>query len=180
MLFSSSTFKINPINTQDAWNICNFVNANEDRLRRYFPKTLAQNLNPDLSKFYVDKKVNQFNKKELFLFTLKPKDTNKIIGLIFLKEINWNKKQGEFAYCIHYENEGQGITTKSINFLSNYAFNEFELKTLQIIVHKDNISSKKVAENCNFTWIKTLEKEYTPPGEAPLDMELYELYKEVK
>lgn len=179
MLFNSGIFTINPINTKDAWAICNFVVANEDRLRRYFPKTLAQNLNPDLSKFFVEKTVNQFNKKEAFLFTLKPKDSNKIIGLIFLKAIDSYKKQGELAYCIHYENEGQGITTQAINFLSEYAFNEMELETLQIIVYKDNLASRKVAEKCNFTWIKTLIKEHTPPGEAPLDMELYELYKEV-
>ncbi|WP_406685391.1 GNAT family N-acetyltransferase [Seonamhaeicola sp. MEBiC1930] len=177
MLFSSNTFTVNPINIQDSWNICNFVNANEDRLRRYFPKTLAQNLNPDLSKLFAEKKVNQFNKKEEFLFTLQPKESNKIIGLIYLKEIDWNTKQGEFAYCIHYEHEGQGITTQSINFLSKYAFKTLGLNILQIIVYRNNLPSIEVAKKCNFTWIKTLEKEYTPPGENPLDMELFELYK---
>ena len=102
------------------------------------------------------------------------------MGLIYIKKLNWTKKEGEFAYCIGYEYEGKGITTKAIKILSNHAFDTLNLKTLQIIVHPSNKPSIKVAENCNFTWIKTLEKEHTPPGEKPLDMELYELYNEME
>ncbi len=59
-------------------------------------------------------------------------------------------------------------------------FSKFDLKTLKIIVHKTNLQSIRVAENCHFTWIKTLENEHAPPGEKPLDMELYELYKTIE
>lgn len=177
MLFNSNRFKIEPIQTKDSWGICNFVVANEDRLKRYFPKTLAQNLNPELSKLFVDKKVKEFENKEEFLFTIKPKDSNKIIGLIYLKEIDWKSKQGEFAYAIDYNFKGKGIITKSINYLSQFAFKNLNIKTLQIIVHNSNLGSIRVAKKCNFTWVKTLEKEYTPPNEVPLNMELYELYK---
>ena len=55
---------------------------------------------------------------------------------------------------------------------------QLQLNTLQIIVHKDNIGSVKVAKNTNFKWIKTLKNEFTPNGEKPLDMELYELHNE--
>ena len=55
-----------------------------------------------------------------------------------------------------------------------YAFENLELKTLQIIAHKTNISSVRVAEKSNFTWVKTLSKSFTPPGKEALDMELYE------
>lgn len=70
--------------------------------------------------------------------------------------------------------------TEAIQQLSEYAFKNLGIETLQIIVHKSNIGSVKVADNCNFTYIKTLKSEHTPPGEAPLNMELYELYKEIE
>ncbi|MCB4807386.1 GNAT family N-acetyltransferase [Tamlana sp. 62-3] len=177
MLYNSTLFEIHTISEKDAWSICDFVSANEDRLKRYFPLTLAQNLTPDLAQLFVAKKVKEFNAKKEFLFTLKPNNSKKIIGLIYLKALNWNTKQGEFAYAIDYNFEGKGMISKAIKFLSQYAFQEFKLETLQIIVHHTNIASIKVAENCKFTWIKTLEKEHTPPGENPLDMELYEFYK---
>ena len=177
MLFDLDSYYIEPIKTQDAWNLCDFIVSNEDRLKRYFPKTLEQNLTPGLSKNFVQKKVKQFKLKEEFLFTLKEKETNQLAGLIYIKEIDSVKKQGEFAYCIGYPFEGKGLTTKAVKILSEYAFKDLSLKTLQIIAHKDNLASVKVAENCNFIWKKTLKKEFTPPGEIPLDMELYELYR---
>lgn len=180
MQLKFNSYYIEPIQIQDAWNICNFVVSNEDRFKRYFPKTLEQNLTPNLSKIFTEKKVKEFNKKDEFLFTIKDEKTKQLIGLIYLKEVDWIKKQGELAYCIDYEFEGKSITSNAVNILSDYAFKILDLKKLQIIVHKSNIASIKIAENCNFTWIKTLEKEHTPPGEKPLDMELYELYKEIE
>ncbi|MFC0603344.1 GNAT family N-acetyltransferase [Winogradskyella pulchriflava] len=177
MIAQFDTFEINPIHNGDAWKTCNLVVANADRLKRYFPKTLEQNLNPTLSQFFVDQKVKQFENKEEFLFTLKHSETRELVGLIYIKELDWDKKQGEFAYCIGYTFEGKGLTSRAINALSKYAFNELKLETLQIIVHKDNLPSVKVAFNSNFEWIKTLKNDYTPIGEEPLDMELYELYK---
>ena len=52
------------------------------------------------------------------------------------------------------------------------------MKTLQIIAHKTNIGSIKVAENNGFIWQRTLQNEFTPTDGEPLDMELYELYNE--
>ncbi|EDP70948.1 acetyltransferase, GNAT family protein [Flavobacteriales bacterium ALC-1] len=177
MVTEFNGFEINPIHNGDAWKICDLCVANADRFKRYFPKTLENNLNPTLSQLFVEKKVKQFENNEEFLFTLKHSETRELAGLIYIKELDWNKKQGEFAYCIGYTFEGQGLTSKAINGLSKHAFNDLGLETLQIISNKDNLGSVKVAINNNFKWQKTLIKEFTPPGEQPLDMELYELYK---
>lgn len=178
MIGQFDTFEINPIQKSDAWKLCDFIVVNADRLKPFFPKTLEQNLNPTLSQFFVEKKVKEFNNNEEFLFTLKHSATREIIGLVYIKELDWSKKQAELAYCIGYQFEGQKITSKAVKELSNYAFETLGLKTLQIIVHETNLGSIKVAKNSNFKWIKTLEKAFTPTNEAPIDMELYELYYE--
>jgi len=116
------------------------------------PETLKQNLTPDLSNYFVQCKVRQFNNKEEFLFVLKEPEHRTIIGLVYIKEVDW-----------------------SVQFLSAYAFKDLGLKTLQIIVHKSNKGSLRVAEKCGYIWSKTLTKAYTPPNESALDMELYEL-----
>lgn len=169
-------FDVFRIQARDYWGICDLIVANEDRFQMYFPKTKAANLTPDLSKRFARIKADEFDKKEEFLFTVKPKDSRKIIGLIYIKELDWNKKQGEFAYCIDYGYEGKGITSKMVNKLSEYAFENLGLEILQIHTHKTNVSSVKVAEKCKFTWVKTLIGSYTPPGKDPLNMELYERY----
>jgi ribosomal-protein-alanine N-acetyltransferase len=177
-MISIGDFNISPIQLEDAWSICNFAVANEDRLQQFFPKTLEQNLTPTLSKRFTELKSKQFNNKEEFLFTIKPNQSNEIAGLVYIKELDWEKKQGEFAYAIGYPYEGKGLTTNAVKALSKYAFSALGLQTLQIISHKSNIGSIKVAKNNGYSWVKTLIKEFTPPNSEPLDMELYELYNE--
>lgn len=178
MLLTFDGFEINPIHKGDAWKLCDFMVTNTDRFKRYFPATLKENLNPTLSTFFVEQKTKQFSKKKEFLFTLKHSETQKLIGIIYIKELDWSLKQGEFAYCIDYNFKGRKLISKAIKALSYYALNTLELKTLQIIAHKDNLSSIKVALNNGFVWQRTLEKEFTPIGKQALDMELYELYKQ--
>ena len=177
MIAKLNTIEINPIHENDAWKLCDFAVSNTDRLKRYFPKTLEQNLNPTLSKIYIENSLKAFENKELFIFTLKDSETQKIAGLVIIKELNWSTNQGEFAYAIDYNYKGQGLMSKAIHSLSKHAFEVLGLEGLQIIAHKDNLPSVNVAINNGFKWQKTLQNEFTPTGENPLDMELYELYK---
>jgi len=175
-MISLDRIYIEPIRTEEFWNVCNFAVANEHRMKRYFPLTLKQNLTPELSKRFTTLKSKEFANNEEYLFTAKPKNDRSVIALVYIKELDWDKKQGEFAYCVDYNWEGKGVTTEIVKTLSDYAFKELGLEVLQIIVHKDNTGSVRVAEKCHFVWQKTLKNEYTPPGKSPLDMELYELY----
>lgn len=175
MLFEFDSYYLDEIREKYAWRICDFCTINADRIKRYFPKTVEQNSTPNLSKYFVERKVKEFEAKEEFLFILKGKENRSIIGLIYLKELDWEKKQAELAYCIDYKVEGKGHMTEVVKAISRWAFEVQHLKTLQIIVHRSNVGSIRVAEKCDYLWQKTLRKEHKPPNEAPLDMELYEL-----
>ncbi len=175
MIATFTDYTIEPIHEKYAWRICDFMVTNSDRFKRFFPNTLEQNLNPELSKIFVTYKVRQFNRKEEFLFVLKEKVDRTVIGLIYIKELDWKAGQGELAYCIGYQYEGKGWVTQAVKALSTHAFDNLGLKTLQIIAHKSNLGSIKVAEKCGYLWKRTLKKAHTPPGEEALDMELYEL-----
>ncbi|WP_317198354.1 GNAT family N-acetyltransferase [Aurantibacter crassamenti] len=177
MIVQFQEYGIDSIHEKYAWRICDLMVTNAERFKRYFPKTLEQNRTPDLSKYFVEKKLKQFNKKEEFLFVLKEIKDRKVIGLVYIKEIDWITKQAELAYCIDYKYNGKGITTEAVKYLSNFALKNLELLSLQIIVHESNLASIKVAEKCGYIWTKKLPKEHTTPNEKPLDMELYELYK---
>ena len=70
------------------------------------------------------------------------------------------------------------MTSHAVSEMSNFAIEELKLKTLQIIAHKSNLGSCKVAMKNGFIWQRTLLDEFTPINELPLDMELYELNNE--
>jgi len=168
-------FKIEPLMIEDAASLCDLMVSNSDRFQRYLPKTLAQNGTPTDSEAYIQRKNWEADEKDEFTFAIKDKISGNVAGLIILKDLDWVKKQGELAYCIDKNWEGQGVMTQVVKSISAYAFSELQLKTLHIIVHRHNTVSRNVAENAGFKWQETLLNEHTPPNEPAMDMELYEL-----
>ncbi len=175
-MITFSDYKIKPITVDDHAAIHELMLANRSRFKRFFPSTLKANLTLEGARDFAHLKVDQFNSNEEFLFVLH--DQQRPVGLIYIKELDWNESEGEFAYCINYRCESKGVISEAVKLLSVYAFDNLGLKTLKIIVHKENIASVRVARKAGFSWQKTLEKSFTPPDEEPQDMELYLLTKE--
>ncbi|MBQ4913533.1 GNAT family N-acetyltransferase [Maribacter sp. MMG018] len=171
--FDIGIFEINPVQEKDAWRICDFTTVNATRLKRYFPKTLEATLTPELSAIFVAQKVKEFQDKTEFLFVVKNKIERTVAGLVYVKSLDYQKLEAELAYCIGYQYEGLGITTKIVQHLTNWSFDKLKLNQLRIIVHKTNIGSVRIAEKCGYIWKETLPNEHQPPEEALLDMELY-------
>lgn len=174
----NENYHIEPIQSDDALYVHQLMISNSELFKDYFPKTLEQNLTIESSKEFAAKKEQEHKLKEEFLFIIKEKSTKKVVGLVYIKELDWNKKKGEFAYCIGKKFGRKGLMSKSIEVLSIYAFAELGLEELEIIVHKTNIPSVRVAEKNGFVWQKTLLNEFTPPNKEALDMELYILLKQ--
>jgi [ribosomal protein S5]-alanine N-acetyltransferase len=175
---TSNNYIINPLNSNDAKQLNQFIFENSERLKRYFPVTLLSNATLEKSMEYIAIKNTEINEKTNFTYAIRDKNNQEIAGLIILKKIDWDKKQGEFAYCIGSQFEGQGLTSFAVAEMTKFAFEELNLKILQIMAHKTNLGSIKVAENNSFVWQRTALNEFTPTNEAPLDMELYELNNE--
>jgi ribosomal-protein-alanine N-acetyltransferase len=167
--------KLKPI---DANQLHWFMIDNTERFGKFFQGTLASNATLEKSVAYIESKEREIQQKVNFTFAIREINTQKIIGLIIIKKIDWINKIGELAYCIGGNFEARGLVTKAVKVISDFARNELDLKTLQIIAHKTNLASVKVAKNCGFVWKRTLPNEFTPTNELPLDMELYELTNE--
>ena len=170
-----SNFIINPLVESDANKLHQFILDNSERLKYYFPITLSDNSTLEKTKEYIAIKNKEIEEKTNFTFAIRNKITNQIVGLVIIKKINWDKKQAEFAYCIGLEQEGKGIVSFAVSEMIKFAFEELNLKTIQIIAHKSNVKSFNVALKNGFIWQRRLENEFTPTNETPLDMELYEL-----
>ena len=171
------SFHIALLDDKDAKNLNELMVSNAERFKRYFPKTLSSNLTLEDSERYIIAKTTELQSHECYTFAIKEKATENIAGLIIVKKIDFETQQAELAYGIAAQYEGKGLVTFAVKEVSNFAFNELNLKTLQIISHKTNLGSVKVAVKSGFVWQRTLPNEFTPTNELPLDMELYELTK---
>ncbi|HLV14503.1 MAG TPA: GNAT family N-acetyltransferase [Xanthomarina sp.] len=175
MTFSTETFTLEALKPKDASSLSALMISNGRKFQKYLPNTLEQNLSEKDSKIYISKQNKARKNKTEFTFAVKDKETKEVAGLIILKNINYQLKQGEFAYCIGAAYSGKGWITQSIKAATKFAHEELGLKNLQIIIHKTNTRSIHVAQRCGYTWTKTLNQEHTS-GEVNLDMELYELH----
>lgn len=171
-------FHIAPLEISDAKSLSKLMVLNWPSFRRYMPKTLEKNLSKKASELFIAVMNSEKTRESLRLFALKT--GTEVAGLIYIKNLDFQKKEGEFAYCIGNEFSGKGRISEGVEKLSTHAFSELCLKKLKIITHKTNIASVKVAQKCRFLWKETLKNEFTPLNEAPLDMELYVLEKTIK
>ena len=174
-MLKTDSFLINFPKQEDAKSLSEMMLLNHDNFKRYFPITLSKNKSIEESLKFIEEKNNQIRDKFEYTFLIKDKLNSNVVGIIIIKEIDWKIKQGELAYCISSKYENRGWMSKAIRLTSKYGFEKLGFEIFQIIAHKSNAGSCKVAENCGFKWQNTLLNEYTPPNESPLDMELYEL-----
>ena len=73
----------------------------------------------------------------------------KVAGMIDLHEIKINVR-AEVGYWLSREYEGLGIITRSVEYLTEYAFTELNLHKLTILVQTENDKSSAVPKRLNF------------------------------
>jgi ribosomal-protein-alanine N-acetyltransferase len=174
-MFDCCDFILAPLVADEASALNKLMLDNVERFQPYFPKTLEANLSVEKSTAFIKQMSEDIENRILFLFALKTETA--IAGLIYIKELDWKKKEGEFAYCIGTAYARKGWISEGVARLSEYAFKDNNLESLIIITHKSNKGSVNIAKKNNFQFIKTLRNEFTPSGKAPMDMELYQLKK---
>lgn len=173
-MLDGGDFLLQPLQSGDAYDLNRLMSANNERFRRFFPGTLSQNLSVTDSQRYIRGKQQLLEDREEYTLGLRDKESDKVVGLIILKDIHWDEKRGELAYCISPDFGGRNWTSQAVSLLSEYAFNTLGLVDLRIMVHKSNVPSVRVAEKSGFTWVKTSIGSFRPPGESPLNMEFYQ------
>jgi|26BtaG_2_1085354.scaffolds.fasta_scaffold04696_3 ribosomal-protein-alanine N-acetyltransferase len=174
MIYSSDDISISLLQPKDALQLNKLLVSNTERFIRFLPKTLEENTTLDSTRTYIKRKIKSAEQRKEFVFIIHDKHSNDIIGMIILKNLNWEIKQGEFAYCIGKRFKGKALMSKAIKATSNYAIETLGLETFQILAHKTNLSSVNTALRSGFKWQGTLKDEFKPLNETPLDMELFE------
>ncbi len=174
MIYSGNAFYVSLLHPNDALGLNKLLVTNTELFKRFMPSTIAANRTLQDTQSYIALKTKSVENKQELIFTLKAHKTNSIAGLIILKDINWDKKKGELAYCLGQDFQGEGWMYKAVQAVSNYTFKTLNLNNLQIVVYHKNTASINVAERAGFRWKKTLKHEFTSTNNPPLDMELYE------
>ncbi|RTZ18147.1 N-acetyltransferase [Vibrio aquaticus] len=74
-----------------------------------------------------------------------------IVGNCSFNTINHDTKCAEVGYWLSQDHQGKGIITRVVQHLINIAFNDFDMKKVQLSAAVDNLPSRRVAERVGMT-----------------------------
>lgn len=74
-----------------------------------------------------------------------------IAGSIGFLHIDWNSKRTEIGYWLSSEFEGIGLMSKACESFVKHAFNDLNLRKIEIGVATNNIKSRAIPERLGFT-----------------------------
>lgn len=103
-----------------------------------------------------------------------------ILGHIeFFKTVNYLDEY-ELSYQVYAaENHRKGIASESVNLLVRYLFESKRVNRIRLVIHPDNIASRRLAEKCGFKHEGTARGAWYNRG-AHRDVEIYAiLHKDV-
>lgn len=110
-----------------------------------------------------------------YTFTIQVK--NEFAGLIALKETDRLNKKTEIGYWLSEKFQKQGIVTKSVQKLCDFAFNDLNLNRIQIKCAVENKPSINIPKRLGFTFEGIERSGELLTGNVFTDLEVYSKLK---
>ena len=133
----------------------------------YFPRGIASQ--PVFRKRFQE--TGLWSKEEGMLVIVSP--TDEILGHIeFFKTVNY-LDEFELGYQVYApEHRRKGVATEAVSLLVRYLFEAKQVNRLRLVIHPDNLASRRLAEKCGFRHEGTARGAWYHKG-AHRDVEIY-------
>jgi RimJ/RimL family protein N-acetyltransferase len=172
------TYRMRLIAEEDAPGLFRLIEKNRIRLRDYFPNSIKSIVTEESALQYILEKTRQCQNKVFYCFVIESvKEGKELIGIVFLKNVEWTIPKAELAYFIDQDYERMGIITKSISFVITYSFDTLKLNKLYLRVSGDNKASQRVAEKNGFRTEGTLRSDFKTSDGKLIDLIYYGLLR---
>lgn len=160
MYIEFDNFIIRHPEVNDAEKYLSYVLRNNKHIASSAPNTVKRVIDRDSSKLFIEDRMALAEKKECFTFLLFDQTTTLMIAQIIIFHIDWTIPKGELGYHIDSNWQGKGITSRFVEIVSEYAFNQLGFNKLFMRTQDVNIASKRIAEKNNFIQEGLLRKDF--------------------
>lgn len=135
----------------------------------YFPRGVLSQ--PAFQKEFQD--TGFWTKTEGMLVIVSLDDT--ILGHIeFFKTVNY-LDEFELSYQVYLpEQRGKGVATEAVQLMVRYLFETKQVNRIRLVIHPDNLASRRLAEKCGFRHEGTARGAWYHKGQHQ-DVEIYAL-----
>lgn len=86
------------------------------------------------------------------------------VGFVALVRLDLDTQEAEAGYMVASRARGRGIATRSLRLLTAWAFAEFPLERIELLIDTENAASEVVAQRCGYTREGVLRWTYLKPG----------------
>lgn len=150
ILLQGDAFFLRPWETEDAeW----YVKSRDELIFKW--TTEKRNLTIEQTQAAIN---NVQSNPSSHCFAIVDGKTKSLMGNIALVVREQVKNTAEIMYWLAPEGRGQGLATKSVKLLSDWAFSSLEMEQIILKTHSDNIASQSVAERAGFQRRKDSDK----------------------
>jgi ribosomal-protein-serine acetyltransferase len=158
----------------DAKEIFEAIDRDREYLGKWLPFVAFTKELSDTEKF-VDSIVNASEERFEYVFAIRKK--NVFIGLIGFKDTDKLNRKTEIGYWLTERSQKQGIITKSVEKLCDFAFNNQGINRIQIKCAVGNRASIKIPQRLGFRLEGKEREGELLTGNVFTDLEVYSKLK---
>ena len=166
-------FKIELLSKNEVEAFHNLIDKNRTRLEDFFAGTVSKTKTLNDTLDYCLEIQNRIQSKSYFPYMITDINTGNFIGLVDVKNIDWNVPKAELGSFIDTDYESKGIASKATNLVVDYIVEEYKFIKLLCRANSRNKSSIAVILKNGFELEGTIRKDYrTTKGEI-VDLNYY-------
>jgi len=162
--------ELRQLDQSDSVDIFNTIDNQRDYLGKWLPFVAYTKEISDTEKF-VNSVVNAPEDRFEYVFAIRK--FNEFIGLIGFKDTDKQNKKTEIGYWLSEKYQKQGIVTKSVDKLCDFAFNKQGINRIQIKCAVENMSSKNIPKKLGFKFEGIERQGELLTGDFYTDLEVY-------
>ena len=166
-------FKISLLNVSESVAFFNLIDKNRIRLEDFFAGTVSKTRTLSETLDYCKIIEQKIKDRSYFPFMISDVESKAFIGLVDVKNIDWNVPKAELGSFIDSTFEGKGITTRATTIVIDYLIETYHFKKLLCRANSKNIGSISVILKNGFQLEGTIRNDYrTTKGEI-VDLNYY-------
>ena len=90
--------------------------------------------------------LNYWENDAFYMFFVLDEMTKQVVGFAFLNHVSRQYQMANLGYAVRTSRTGNGIATEAAKLVARFGFEQLGFQRLEIVVHKDNLGSQKVAQ----------------------------------
>lgn len=168
-----SHYQIELLQPQESEAFFGLIDRNRSHLEDFFAGTVSKTKTLQDALVYCEDIQQKIKNRSYFPYMVTDTTTNRFVGLVDVKHIDWNIPKAELGYFVDEEYSRKGIASKSVGLVIDILLESYGFKKLLCRIGSTNLASRQVAINNGFVLEGTIRNDYRTTKGKIVDLDYY-------